>query len=365
MVPFVDLKAQYREIGDEARAAMDGVLERAWYIFGEEGRAFDAEFANWLGAGHALGVNSGTDAIQLALEALGVGPGDDVVTAANTCAPTVCAIAATGARVRLCDIDPATCTMDPAALESALTRATKAVVPVHLYGHPCAMDPILAVAERRGLAVVEDCAQAHGARYRGRMCGTFGHAAAFSFYPSKNLGACGDGGAVVTHDGEVAERVRKLRNYGEEQRYVHTMRGHNSRLDELQAAVLRVKLRRLHAWNAARRERAAWYGALLADAPVAPLAEAPWAESVRHLYVVRSPARDALMAHLKARDVGCLVHYPIPVHLQPGWRDLGYAPGDFPAAEQACDEVLSLPMFPELTRAQCEEVAAAVRAFEG
>ncbi|HOZ45333.1 MAG TPA: DegT/DnrJ/EryC1/StrS family aminotransferase [Candidatus Hydrogenedentes bacterium] len=363
MIPFAELKSQFKGIEPEIRAAINDVLESAWFVFGKHHKAFEEEFAAYVGANHALGVGSGTEAIHLALTAVGVGPGDDVITVANTCVPTVAGIGATGATPTLVDIDAGTLTMDPARIEAAITPHTRAIVPVHLYGHPCDMDPILEMAARHGIQVIEDCAQAHGARYRGRPCGILGRAAAFSFYPSKNLGAYGDGGAVVTNDADVAERVRMLRNYGEETRYFHTMKGINSRLDELQAAILRVKLKYLDDWNAARRERAKAYRERLAGLPLTLPVQAKWATAVYHLYVVRTPERDALREYLRENEIGTQLHYPVPIHLQRAYADLGYARGDFPESEKACDEVLSLPMYPELAMEDLDRVAAAVRAF--
>ncbi len=363
MVPFVELKSQFRSIETELRAAIDGVLESSWFIMGKQLEAFEEEFAQYLGTRHAVGVGSGTEAIHLALRALGVQQGDEVITAANTCVPTVCGISATGATAGLSDVDPKTLTLDTGSFETVATERTKAVVPVHLYGHPCDMDPILEVARRHGIAVVEDCAQAHGAEYRGKRCGTLGDAAAFSFYPSKNLGAYGDGGAVVTDDEALAQEVRMLRNYGEEKRYHHGTKGFNSRLDEMQAAILRVKLKHLDAWNDARRECAMAYGERLAGLPVTLPHEAEWARHNYHLFVVRSPERDELMAHLKERGIGCLIHYPIPVHLQGAYEDLGLGRGTFPVAEKACDEVLSLPIYPELSIEAIDQVAEAMRAW--
>lgn len=363
MIPIVELDSQFRSIEGEIRAAIEDVLTTGRYIFGKHCAAFEKEFAAYIGAKHCAGVGSGTEAIHLALRAAGVQPGDEVITAANTCVPTVAGISASGARPVLVDIDPATLTLDPARLEGAITARTRAIVPVHLYGHPCDMEPILSIAAARGVAVVEDCAQAHGTEYRGRRCGTFGAAAAFSFYPSKNLGAYGDGGAVTTNDEAVDAAVRMLRNYGEEKRYYHSTKGFNSRLDELQAAVLRVKLRRLDAWNAARRERAAIYARLLKHLPIRLPFEAPWARHIYHLFVIRSRQRDALQAHLKECGIGTLLHYPVPIHMQRAYADLGYGKGAFPESEKACDEVLSLPMYAELPIEAVEQVAAAMTEF--
>ncbi|MCC6486743.1 MAG: DegT/DnrJ/EryC1/StrS family aminotransferase [Candidatus Hydrogenedentes bacterium] len=363
MIPYVELKTQFKAIETEIRAAIDTVLESGWFILGEQVRAFEQEFAAYLGVEHAVGVASGTDAIHLALRAAGVGPGDEVITAPNTCVPTVCGIAASGATPTLADVDPGTLTLDPAKLDAAITPRTRAIVPVHLYGHPCDMDPILEVARQHNLIVVEDCAQAHGARYKGALCGTFGHAAAFSFYPTKNLGAYGDGGAVSTSDAQIAEQVRRLRNYGEEHRYHHTVEGFNSRLDEIQAAVLRVKLPHLDAWNAARVRLAGAYGEALAETSVATPHLAPWALPNHHLYVVRTRHRDALQAQLKELGIGTLIHYPVPIHLQGAYSHLGLQRGAFPVAEQACGEVLSLPMYPELQPDAIPIIARAIADF--
>lgn len=364
MIQFGDLALQVKSIEGEIRSVVDRVLARGWFILGEETRQFEEEFAAYLGARFAVGVASGTDAIHLALRAVGVRPGDEVITVANTCVPTVCGIIASGATPRLVDIDAGTMSMDIRNLESAITLHTRAVVPVHLYGHPCHMDPILAIARRHGLKVVEDCAQAHGSMYKGRKCGTFGDAAAFSFYPSKNLGAFGDGGAVVTSDPEVARQARLLRNYGEERRYYHTSPGFNSRLDEIQSAVLRVKLRYLDAWNVARRERAATYARALSECAHLRLPdEAEYAESNYHLFVVRSTERDAIREHLRKNEIVTLIHYPIPIHLQEAYKPMGYREGDFPDSERACGEVLSLPLYPELPLSAIERIADCINEF--
>lgn len=365
MIPFFELQSQVTEMKGEIRAAFDRVLERGWFILGEELKAFENEFAAYLGVHHVVGVGSGTDALHLALRAAGVTSGDEIITAANTCVPTVAGVGCTGARPGLADVDPVTLTLDAADLARRISAATKAVVPVHLYGHPCNMDPILNVARDRGLIVVEDCAQAHGARYKGALCGTFGDAAAFSFYPTKNLGAYGDAGAVATNDHALADRIRLLRNYGERERYHHSVQGVNSRLDELQAAVLRAKLPHLDAWNAARRDRAQLYNELLAPLPLALPREADWAMSNFHIYAVRTPRRHALQAHLRARGIGTLLHYPVPIHLQDAYRDLGFGIGDFPNAERACSEILSLPLYPGLSPDAVREIADAIWAFFG
>lgn len=359
----MELKNQFRALESGIREAIDRVLERGWFVLGEELESFEHAFAAYLGVRHAIGVGSGTDAIHLALRAAEVGAGDEVITVANTAVPTLAGISASGATPVLVDIDPDTFTLDPALLDRAVTERTKAIVPVHLYGHACDMDPILAVAKSRGLAVIEDCAQAHGARYKGRACGTFGAAAAFSFYPSKNLGAYGDGGAVATNSAALDERLRMLRNYGEETRYHHVCQGFNSRLDELQAAVLGVKLPHLDAWNDARRAHAARYREVLEGLPLRLPSEAEWATHCYHLYVVRSPDRDALRQHLQAEGIGTQLHYPVPVHLQEAYAFLDKGPGSFPQSEEAASEVLSLPMYPELTSDDVAQVGLAVEGF--
>lgn len=363
MVPFVELKSQFCELEQDIRAAIDRVLQRSWYILGEEGANFEREFAAWIGTPHAVGVGSGTEAIHLALRAAGIGHGDEVITVANTCVPTIAAIGASGATVVLVDAHPVTLTLDPGQLPAAITARTRAIVPVHLYGHPCDMDPIMEIAQAHEITVVEDCAQAHGARYKGRVCGTLGHFGAFSFYPSKNLGAYGDGGALTTHLPEMDAALRKLRNYGEDTRYNHVVEGFNSRLDEIQAAILRAKLPHVDMWNRQRQALAARYDAALAGLPVQlpPLAE--WALSNRHLYPIRSSQRDALQAFLRERGVQTLMHYPIPVHLQKAFRGLGNARGAFPVAESSCDTVLSLPLYPEMAPHAVDEVIEGVGRF--
>lgn len=363
MIPFVELHSQFRQIEDEVRSAIDRVLQRSWYVLGEEGAAFEREFAAWVGTAHAVGVGSGTEAIHLALRAAGIGPGDEVITVANTCVPTIAGIGASGATPVLVDAHSDTLTLDPALLASALTSRTRAIVPVHLYGHPCDMDPIMAFAAEHELVVVEDCAQAHGARYKGRACGTLGHLAAFSFYPSKNLGAYGDGGAVTTSDPALDAALRKLRNYGEETRYHHVVPGINSRLDEIQAAILRVKLPRVAGWNERRRALACSYDDGLSGLPVATPPRAVWADSNHHLYPVRLARREELQSFLRDRGIQTLMHYPIPVHLQPAYANLGYRRGAFPVSERACDTVLSLPLYPEMEQGDQYDVIRAIGLF--
>lgn len=360
MVPLLDLHRQIEAMRPEIEAAIAGVLDRGWFILGQEVTRFEAEFAAYCGVKYAVGVASGTDALHLALRAVGVGPGHDVITVANAGVPGVAAIELAGGRPVFVDVDPVTHTMDPALVEAAITPQARAILPVHLYGHPADMDPIMEIARRHGLAALEDAAQAHGASYKGRRVGSIGHVSCFSFYPTKNLGAYGDGGAVVTDDPHLAERVRRLRQYGWEKQYYSATRGVNSRLDELQAAILRAKLRHLEAWNARRRQIAARYNALLGGSPLVLPAEAPDAVHVYHLYVVRSERRDALREGLRRAGVGTAIHYPLPAHLQEAYRDLGWRPGSLPVTERLAGEVLSLPMFPELTDEEIEQVVAAV-----
>jgi dTDP-4-amino-4,6-dideoxygalactose transaminase len=360
MIPLLDLRTQYESIRSEIEPAVLGVLERCQYVLGPEVEAFEGEFAEYCGAKHGIGVNSGTSALHMALLAAGVGPGDEVVTTPFTFVATVAAILYSGARPVLADIDPVSLTLDPERFEAAITERTRAVIPVHIHGHPADMDPIVEIAARRGIVVIEDAAQAHGAAYHGRPAGSLGDIACFSFYPGKNLGACGEGGMVVTDDPDVARRVRMLRDWGQEKKYEHVMKGFNARLEGVQGAALRVKLRHLEAWTEARRERAALYDRLLAGAAVTTPAQLPWARHVYHVYAVRHPDRAALQAALSEREIQSGIHYPQPVHLLAGYRDLGYSEGDFPVSERAAAETLSLPMYPELPLEWVEEVAAAV-----
>lgn len=358
MIPFNDLKPLHALLAGELEEAALRVLNSGWYILGPELEAFEQAFADYHGVSCAVGVANGTDAIELALRALGLGEGDEVITVAHTAVATVCAVERTGATPVLVDIDEATYTLDPKAAAAAVTRRTKAILPVHLYGHPADMEALMELASRHGLAVVEDCAQAHGARTGGRLVGTIGHLGAFSFYPTKNLGAYGDGGAVVTSDPVLAERVRRLRNYGQTDRYHHAERGQNSRLDEMQAAILRVKLAHLDGHNAVRRELAGEYSRRLAGVTV-PVSR-PGAEPVFHLYGVRHPRRDGLMSALREEGIGTLIHYPVPVHLQEAYRDLGYAPGALPVTERSAREILSLPLYVGLSPEALATVVDAV-----
>jgi dTDP-4-amino-4,6-dideoxygalactose transaminase len=360
-VPFVDFPAHLAPLRAEIDAALARVLDSGWFILGPEVEAFERELAAAVGAPHAIAVGNGTDALELALTSLDVGPGDEVVTSPLTAAFTALAVVSVGARPVFADVDRETLNVSPEAVARAITPRTKALMPVHLYGHPADLDPILALGRERGLPVIEDACQAVGALYKGRAVGTLDGLGALSFYPTKNLGALGDGGAVLVSDRERAERLRKLRNGGQSDRYRHVLAGRNSRLDEMQAAVLRVGLRHLHDWTERRRGLAELYRRELEGAPVRLLREQPYARSVYHLFVVRHPRRDALVAALKEQGVGTLVHYPIPLHLQPAFAALGGKPGDLPVAEEAAGEVFSLPFYPELSDAQARSVAAAVR----
>ena len=369
-VPAVDLLGEYQSIAKEIDAAVERVLSSGWYILGREVAAFEEEFASYLhdrggNAVSCIGVASGTDALQLALMACDIEPGDEVITVSHTAVATAAAITLAGGVPIFVDIDPDTYTMDPAAMEAAITPRTKAVIPVHLYGHPAEMETILSLAKRRNLRVIEDCAQAHGARYHGRAVGTLGDLGCFSFYPTKNLGAMGDGGAVVSRDPDLAAKVRLLREYGwtPAARYVSQVAGMNSRLDEMQAAILREKLRHLDAWTSARREVAELYARTLADSAgsiVKPV-ERPGCEHVYHLYVVRVPNRDAVRERLTSAAIGTGIHYPVPVHMQPAYSDMPRTAGSLPHTESAANEILSLPMYPRLDPAQVDTVAAVLR----
>jgi len=361
MIPMLDLKAQYRSIKSEIDAAVAHVFETGHFVLGEEVAAFEREFADFCGASHAVAVNSGTSALQLALLASGVGPGDEVITVPFTFVATAAVIDYVGAAPVFVDIDPRTFTMDPAAIEDAISDRTKAIIPVHVFGQTADMDPIRDVAARHGLTVIEDAAQAHGARYRGLRAGVLGDFGCFSFYPTKNLGAAGEGGIVVTEDESGAEEIRALRNWGERAKYEHSIRAFNMRMDALQAAVLRVKLRHLSDWTDARRRIAQRYDEALDGIGLQLPREMEYARHVYHLYTVRLRDRDTLQKALAADGVSTGVHYPIPIHLQPAWSNLGYAAGSLPEAERAAGEVLSLPLYPEMTDAQVETVVGAVR----
>ena len=361
MIPLVDLRAQYLDIKADIDAAIARVFETGQFVLGDEVAGFEREFAAYSGASEGIAVNTGTSALHLALIAAGVRAGDEVITVPFTFVATVAAIGYIGAKAVFVDIDPRTFTMDPAQIEAAITSRTKAIVPVHLYGQPADMDPSLAIARRHGLVVIEDACQAHGAAYKGRPVGSLGHAAAFSFYPGKNLGAYGEGGMVVSSSESFAREVRMLRDWGAEKKYHHVLKGFNYRMEGLQGAMLRVKLRHLERWTEARRAHARDYAQLLVDAGVGIPAEADFARHVFHVYAVRTSDRQSLQRTLQANGVATGIHYPIPVHLQPAYSDLGYKAGQFPESERAANEVLSLPMYPELSRTKLEMVAAAIR----
>ena len=359
-IPLVDLRAQHRSIAAEVEPAVRAVMERADFVLGHDVEAFEAEYADYCEVGHAVGLDSGLSALELGMRALGIGPGDEVITPANSFIASSSAISATGATPVWADVDPRTCNLDPDAVRAVITPRTRAIMPVHLYGQPADMDAIAAIAREHGLKVIEDACQAHGARVAGRRVGSMGDFAAFSFYPAKNLGAYGDGGILTTRDAELADRVRMMRNYGQRQKYEHVTTAWNRRLDTIQAAVLRIKLRRLDEWNAARRRHAALYDRLLRDSEL----ELPWTrpdvEHVYHLYVVQTDGRDQVLAALRAQGIGAALHYPVPIHLQETYRDRGCGRGAFPVTERAAGRLLSLPMYPELTEEQVHRVANAV-----
>jgi len=364
-VPFLELRRAYLELQSELDAAYRRAMDSGWYILGREVEAFEQEFAAHCGSRYCVGVGNGLDALSLILRGFGIGPGDEVIVPSNTYIATWLAVSQTGARPVPVEPDSATFNLDPARIESAITPRTRAIIPVHLYGLPADMDAINAVVRPRGLKVIEDAAQAHGARYKGRRVGVLADAAGFSFYPSKNLGAFGDGGAVVTNSAQLADRIAAMRNYGSRKRYEHETRGSNSRLDELQAALLRVRLRHLDEWNARRRARAQLYISLLSGLSLMLPHEPPGSEHVWHQFVIRTAQREALRQFLEARGVGTLIHYPIPPHLQPAYQDLGLREGDLPVSEAIHREVLSLPIGPHLSEDEVRDVAGAVADFAG
>jgi dTDP-4-amino-4,6-dideoxygalactose transaminase len=359
-VPFLDLKAQYHSIKPEIDAAISGILESSQFVLGEEVAAFEREFAAYSGASHGIALNSGTSALHLAFLAAGIGPGDEVITIPHTFVATVAAIGYTGARAVYVDIDPVTFTMDPALVEAAITPRTKAIAPVHLYGQAVDMDPILEVARRHGLPVIEDAAQAHGAKYKGRPIGSLGVMACFSFYPGKNLGAYGEGGIVVTSNEEFAKKIRILRDWGQDRKYHHILAGYNYRMEGMQGAVLRVKLRHLEKWTEARRAHAKRYDSSLAGTDLVLPVERPATRHVYHVYAVRTRDRQGLMKKLDGQGIQTGIHYPVPVHLQPAYQDSAWPQGSFPHSEKAADEVLSLPMYPEMTNEHIEAVSRAI-----
>jgi len=359
-VPYLDLRAQYQSIKPEIDGAIAGVLDSGQFVLGSEVTEFEREFADYCGTLHCIALNSGTSALHLALLAAGIGPDDEVITVPFTFVASVAAIAYTGARPVLVDIDPQSFTMDVSAIEAAITPRTKAILVVHLYGQPADMDPIMDIARRHGLVVIEDAAQAHGAKYKGRLVGSIGDMACFSFYPGKNLGAYGEGGAVTTGNPEYARSIRMLRDWGQDAKYHHVLRGFNYRMEAFQGAILRVKLRHLERWTEARRALAGKYNELLGDSGVERPKEMSWARHVYHVYTLRSQDRESLRAALQEDGIQTGVHYPVPVHLQPAYADLGYGRGAFPQAEAAANQVLSIPLYPELSHRAVAEVAAAV-----
>jgi dTDP-4-amino-4,6-dideoxygalactose transaminase len=360
MIPYADLKAQYQSIKAEIDEAIAGVLEESQFILGKEVTNLEQEFAAYCGARYGAGVNSGTSALHLALLAAGIKPGDEVITVPFTFVATVAAILYAGAKPVLVDIDPDSLTIDVGKIEGAITKSTRALLPVHLFGQPADMDPILDMARRHGLIVIEDAAQAHGAAYKGRRAGSIGDLACFSFYPGKNLGAYGEAGMVVTNHEAFCRTIRMLRDWGQEQKYLHVLKGYNYRMEGIQGAVLRVKLRHLEDWTEARRAHAAAYNQLLSGDDIQTPKEMPYSRHVYHVYAIRSRRRDALRQALSAAGIQTGVHYPIPVHLLPAYSDLGYGKGDFPVSEEVAKEVLSLPIYAELTTDQISEIAAII-----
>ena len=363
MIPFVDLKVQYHSIKPEIDQAVLSVLESTQFVLGSEVAAFEKDFAAYCQREIALGVNSGTSALHLALLAAGIGPGDEVITIPFTFVATVAAIYYSGAKPVFVDIHPESFTMDPDEIEAAITPRTRAIIPVHLYGQMADMDPILAIAKKHNLIVIEDAAQAHGAEYKGHRAGSLGDMGCYSFYPGKNLGAYGEGGAVVTNNAEYARKIKMLRDWGAEKKYQHVLKGYNYRMEGIQGAILRVKLGHLEDWTKKRRENALIYKEELKDSKVILPKEMVYTRHVYHVFAVRSTRRDALQQLLTDKGIQTGIHYPIPVHLLPAYEDLGYKKGDFPHSEKAADEVLSLPMFAELSKDSIKEVALAIKEF--
>ncbi|MBI4744256.1 MAG: DegT/DnrJ/EryC1/StrS family aminotransferase [Actinobacteria bacterium] len=363
MIPFGDLKRQYQTIKDEIDKAVFEVLESGWFVLGENLKNFEKDFADYCEASHAVGVGSGTEALHLALVALDLKEGDEVITVANTAIPTICAIVFAGGIPVFVDIDEKTFNMDAGRVEFLINKKTKAILPVHLFGSPVDLDPLLDLAKKYDLRIVEDACQAHGSEYKGKKAGTFGDIGCFSFYPSKNLGAFGDGGIAVTNNSELAERVFLLRNYGETTRYYHKTKGFNSRLDELQAAILRVKLKYLDEWNERRREIAGLYNSLLKDSDVEIPFDSQFSKSNYHLYVIKSDGRDELRKYLSERNLQTQIHYPLPAHLQEAYQYLNTPRGSLPITEKIASKILSLPIFPELTDEEVNQTANAVIEF--
>jgi len=360
-VPFVDLKAQYHSIKPEIDSAVLALLDSTQFVLGQEVAAFETLFADYCSTEHAMGTSSGTSALHLALLAAGVGPGDEVITTPHTFIASVSAVDYCGATPVFVDIDPESFTIDPALVEVAITDRTKAILPVHLYGQMADMDPLMEIADRHSITLIEDAAQAHGAEYKGRRAGSIGAAGCFSFYPGKNLGAYGEGGAVTSDDAEIRRLVRMLRDWGAQEKYHHDLKGFNYRLEGMQGAVLKVKMDHIEGWTEARRTAAARYDAGLADVDVAVPAQLADRRHVYHVYAIRTDDRAGLMSYMNDHDVASGIHYPIPVHLQKAFAELGHGRGDFPLAESAADEVVSLPMFPEIRPDQQDRVIQVVR----
>jgi len=364
MIPLVDLQTQYRSLKQEIDAAIQSVIASGQFILGKPVRDFEQEFAAAQGVKHCVAVGSGTDALHLALWASGLGPGDEVITTPHTFIATLEAILLTGARPVLVDIEESSFNIDASKIEAALSEKTKALLPVHLYGQPCDLDPLLHIASKYNLILIEDACQAHLAEYKGKKIGSFGRAAAFSFYPGKNLGAYGEAGAVVTNDSDLYLKMSKLRDHGQVEKYYHEYWGHNYRMEGIQGAVLRVKLKYLEKWTAARRRNASLYNEGLKALPaICTPAEMPYAKHVYHLYVIRSPRRQELKKHLEKKGISTGLHYPVPLHLQKAFHTLGYEEGDFPVTEKTAGEILSLPMYPELTEDQIQYVCDAIKEF--
>lgn len=360
-IPLVDLKAQYELIGHEIEDKIRAVFKKCDFILGEELALFEKEFAEFCQVSFAIGVGSGSDALYLALHAVGVGPGDEVITQANTFIATLLAISRLGAKVVLVDINPYTYTINTEQIKQVITDRTKAIIPVHLYGQPANMAPILEIADKYRCWVIEDACQAHGAEYKGRRVGSIGHLGCFSFYPGKNLGAMGDGGMIVTNDSKMAEKIKMLRNYGQKEKYIHQVQGFNSRLDTLQAAVLRVKLKYLEKWNELRKNHADYYKEILADTEVVLPSEMAFVKHVYHLFVVRVRNRSSVQKYLASKGIVTGIHYPIPVHLADAYKSLNLQSGSFPITEQYSQAILSLPMYPELTANQISYIVDSLK----
>jgi len=363
MIPIIDLKREYPQIKTEINEAIQRVLDKQWFILGKEAEKFEEEFSKYVGTKFGVAVNSGSDALYLAVKALGIDSGDEVITVSHTFVSTVDAIVRNGAKPVFVDIDPETYTMDVTQIEGKITKRTKAIIPVHLYGHPADMDAINAIAKKYNLFVIEDACQAHGSEYKGRKAGSIGDVACFSFYPTKNCGAYGDGGMIVTNSEEIAKKLSMSRNYGQSQKYYYDFVGINSRLDEIQAAVLRVKLKHLDEWNEKRRSVAKLYNELLKDSKVILPIEKNYAKHVYHLYAIRSKNRDELQQYLLEKGIQTQIHYPVPVHKQKSYLDLGFNI-HLPVTEKVCNEILSLPMYPWLKKEEIAKIAEVVKSYK-